>query len=684
MRASSFTGTSPNIVDSPMFQMSFMLRVFAVLVLAVPVLGFSQDKLKWGEVPRADLEMAKFTPDSNATAVILSDYGHVEFVGSDFTMVFRRHRRIKILSEAGYDWGSLSVQYYAKDRFQRLSDVEGQTIKLDAKGAVQKQKLDKAAIFDENVDNEWRRLRFTLPALSPGAVVEYRYTVHSHNGTFLHDWEFQSSEPTRWSEFHAEIPQILQYVVLRQNALQLAVDETETYPIPSTQLNSSYNLKVASTRWAMRDVPALRREPFMITEDDYRARLRFQLASINWPGEMPMKVMQTWEKLAEDLMASENFGGQLDRHGSLRKQAETLTAGIADPEQKLRTIYDYVRGTINWNEEYGIYTDVNLDKAWQARKAGGPEIALMLTSMLRAVGIEAHPVLISTRENGSVVDIYSILSQFNHVLSYAKIGTKEYLLDATDPLCPFTLLPEHALNQVGWLVEKKNPRWVKINNPGLYSNQTVVVAKLDAEGALAGHFESSDAGYSGVRDRHTLRKKKDDEYIRDGWLKGLAGAQLDSFKISDKDSTHKPLLTLAHFRSKDHVQVAGDNMYFNPIFFGRFEKNPFTLPERNFPVDFAYGRKLNYVLTLTLPPGFTAQEIPRNLTLNLPKDAGQYRRLVAVEGNTLQMTSQFLIRKPRFDSVEYKALREFYDRVVAAHAEQVVLKRVTATAATPK
>lgn len=676
MRAFSLTGILSYPVDFLKFPKSFL---FVGLIWAWPVLIFSQDKIKWGEVPRTDLEMKTFPADSNATAVILSDYGHVEFTGSDFTMVFRRHCRIKILSEAGYNWGSATIAYYAKDRFQRISDVEGQTIKLDAKGAVQKHKLDKASIFDENVDNVWRRVRLTLPALSPGAVVEYRYTVHSLNGTFLHDWEFQTSEPTRWSEFHAEIPQILQYVVLRQNTLQFAVEETEIFPIPSAQLNLPYNLKVMSSRWAMRDVPALRREPFITTVDDYVMRLRFQLATINWPGEMPVKVMQTWEKLAEDLMASENFGGQLDRHGSLRKQAEILTADLADPEQKLRAVYDYVRSTISWNGEYGIYTDVNLDKAWQIRKAGGPEIALILTSMLHAAGIEAYPVLISTRDNGSIVDIYSILSQFNHVLSYAKIGTKEYLLDATDPLCPHILLPEHALNQVGWLVDKKNPRWIKINNPGLHSNQTATVAKLETDGSLTGHFESSDAGYSAVRDRHTLRKKKDDEYIRDGWLKGLAGAELDSFKISDEDSIHKPLLTLAYFRSKDHVQVAGDNMYFNPVFFGRFEKNPFTLPERNFPVDFAYGQKLNYVLTLTLPPGFAAQEIPKNIILSLPKEAGQYRRLVVAEGNTLQLSSQFFIRKPRFEPMEYKALREFYDRVVAANAEQVVLKRAAAT-----
>lgn len=652
-----------------------------VVIVLFPRLLSAQDKpLKWGEVPRADLEMTAFPADSNAAAVILCDYGQVTFIGSDLGMVFERHRRIKILSAAGYQWGGLAVQYYAKEKYQRISGVEGQTITLDAKGAVKKQKLEKTAIFDEDVDGTWRRLRFTLPSLSPGAVVEYRYTINSKSARFLHDWEFQTSEPTRWSEFRAEIPQILQYVMIRPSGLSFAVEETMINPIPGAQLSLPYNLKVVSSRWAMRDVPALREEPYMTTPDDYRARLRFQLASFNWPGEMPVKVMNSWEKLAEDLMSSESFGGQLERHGVLRKQAEAVTAGLNDPEQKMRAIYDYVRTTMNWNGEYGIYVDVDLDKALQARKAGGPEIALMLTSMLRSAGLDAHPVLISTRENGKLTDIYSILTQFNHVLSYVKIGANQYLLDATDPLCPHTLLPEHALNRIGWLVAKKNPSWVAITNPGLFSNQTSVVANLDADGSLTGSFESSDAGYSGLIDRHTLRDKKEDEYVRDGWLKGLAGAQLDSFKISDKDSTHKPLLTRVHFRSKDHVQVAGDNMYLNPIFFGRRERNPFTLPERNFPVDFVYGRKLSYVLTLTLPEGFVVQEMPKNVSLSLPKEAGQYRRLTQVDGNRLQFTSQFVIRKPHFEPSEYHALRDFYDRVVAAHAEPVVLKRVTATA----
>jgi hypothetical protein len=50
-------------------------------------------------------------------------------------------------------------------------------------------------------------------------------------------------------------------------------------------------------------------------------------------------------------------------------------------------------------------------------------------------------------------------------------------------------------------------------------------------------------------------------------------------------------------------------------------------------------------------------------------------------GDSRGLVIQFAIRKPRFEPNEYPALRELYDQIVAAHAEQIVLKRgTTATA----
>jgi hypothetical protein len=266
--------------------------------------------------------------------------------------------------------------------------------------------------------------------------------------------------------------------------------------------------------------------------------------------------------------------------------------------------------------------------------------------------------------------------------STVKIGEQEHLLEATDPLRPCGMLPVAALTDLGWLVEKKAPRWIQIANRESFNTQTTVSAKLAADGTITGWYQTSAGGYAALLERRTLRDKKEEEYLRDGALKSLMDAKLDSFRISHKDSIYAPLLTRVFFSTADHAQAApGDNIYFNPILLDRREENPFKQPERTFPVDFAYATKQTYTLNLTLPEGYVAAELPQNVLLNLPNEGGQFRRLAQVNESHLQLMSQLVIRQPRFAPEEYKALREFYDRIVAAHAEVIVLKRDAAGAA---
>jgi len=442
-----FAGSPRTFRSTQLSIFQMMRRIVLLIGLVLPSFLFSQPKIKWGEVAKADLEMKTFPQDTNATAVILNDIGEVAF-DNRFEMVFKRHRRVKILTKAGFDWGTVGVTYYAKEQFQRVADVEGHTFNLAANGAIRKDKLDKKSLFDENVDGTSRRARFTLPALEPGSVIEYRYTINSKPGAFrfLRDWTFQNAEPTLWSEFRADIPDVLNYVRVQQGLVVLDVNETEATPWPPT-------------------------------------------------------------------------------------------------------------------------------------------------------------------------------------------------------------------------------------------SQTTVFAKLTADGAIAGRFMSSDAGYSGLSGRRTLRDKKAEDYVRDGWLKDLAGAKLDSCKIGNQDSTHQALTTEAHFSAADYAPVAGDNIYFNPLLFGRQKENPFKRPARTFPVDYAYAFKQAYTLNLTLPEGYTVQETPKNLTLVTPKEGIKFRRVTLVDGNNVQVMYQLTIRKPHFEPIEYPALRELYDQVVAAQAEQIVLKRGTAATA---
>ncbi|MDX1548050.1 MAG: DUF3857 domain-containing protein, partial [Rhodothermales bacterium] len=291
----------------------------------------------WGEVSDEHLRMTHYAPDSSAAAVILGDYGYAYFE-DDGDLIFERHTRIKILTEGGYGWGDVTIPYYAEDKTQRVRDVDAQTYHLGPDGRTVTTALGRRDVFDEDVDGQWKQLRFTLPALQPGAVIEYRYRIISAHARYLPSWTFQWGEPVLWSEYRADIPEIYRFVSHYQGALQPGIVEEEPryrqmhwamrVPDPSgarrmEMARVSSELRETAHRWVMQAAPALREEPFMTTPEDYRARLHFQLAEIRPPaaptvhvefkgerfdlpaGNMPSTpVMTSWEQLADELLAS--------------------------------------------------------------------------------------------------------------------------------------------------------------------------------------------------------------------------------------------------------------------------------------------------------------------------------------------------------------------------------------------
>ena len=628
--------------------------------------------VKWGDVPEEHLRMTHYPADTNAAAVILADYGTVEF-DPDYSLTFRRHRRVKILREDGYDWGTVVLAYRSADRMQNVSEVRGQTFAVGADGKVKRLKMDKSAVFREDVDGEYKQVRFTLPGLAPGAVIEYQYTLRSNSPVFVPEWQFQNSEPTLWSEFRPEFPPRLGFVQAVRGVLDFHIDETQEILRPDGT--------GTRRRIVMRDVPALREEAYMTTPQNFRARIEYQLASYFDPRSGPRQFLQTWDELAKTLIENNAFGRQLDRpRRNVREQVEALTAGLTEPEAKLQTLYDYVRTQVAFDGKAGIFLDRDLDDVLKTRKGSSPEIALLLVSMLREAGLEAYPVLISTRSHGYIIEQYPLLRQFNDVIVYAQAGGETFLLDATDPLRPYDLLPYEALNERGWLVRKTDARWIDVTAAGRYTHLTVVAGELAADGTLTAVLDASDGGYSALYKRRRLKEDGAEKLVRNVFLDGLHDVRLDAHHVAHADSVTLPLKTTADFAVPAYAQAAGDFLYLNPTVLGRTEENPLKLPERTFPVDYGYPADMVYQLRLKLPDGYEVREKPSAMRLALSSGGMTFTREADVQDGELVLQTRFVRAKSLFAPRHYDDLRDFYDRVVAAHAEQIVLKRTSVAA----
>jgi hypothetical protein len=660
-------------------------RTYLFLATALSIIGistsvFSQSApITWGEIPRADLEMKSFPKDTNASAVILCDYGE-SFFNDDLNIVFNRHLRVKILTTKGYEWGTASIGLYTEDNTQRINNIEGITYSLDEQGNVVKNELQKKEIFTENIDDKHTRCKFTLPALKPGCVIEIRYSIKSTSWWLMQDWRFQHSEPVRWSEYCVRSPEAISYAALTHGYEPFAVKTIEEVRQQFFGSAASYlgqnSVACHQMHWVLKDAPALRDEPFITTIDDYFNRVDLQLAEYALRLGGTKKIITDWKLFNNDLLEDKNFSECIDVTRRVRKQTEEITAGLASSEEKMRAIYNWIAQSIVWTQSNRIYAEQDVNDVLDSKKGSNADITFLLLSMLKSADIQGDPVILSTRSNGKIQELYPILSQFNYVLAKVSIEGQNYYLDATDPLRPMELLPPKVMNVKGFVIKKDGGDWVTLSSSKQYSNISLAVITLHADGTLNGTLEDSYRDYAGLSTRRDLQDKKDLDVAKKTFDTEQQGITIDTVNITGRDSINLPLTLKAWITSQTYAQSNGDNIYINPQILHRMQENPFKDRTRKYPIDYAYQQSYKTVVNLTIPDGFEIKEKLADRVLYVGSKLLSYSREVIAENNHLQIVINREIHEIEIPAKYYTDLKSFYESIVTAEAEQIVLTRI--------
>lgn len=629
-------------------------------------------RAEWGEITPEELRWTEFPPDSNANAVVLSDYGEVTFHG-DFNIRKTRHTRIKILNEAGYSHGDVGFTYHSADNLQRLRRVEAVTYTLDESGEVQRHPLLQSAITEDDVTSRYTLVRFSMPALESGAVIEYRYELTSRHPHYLSDWTFQSSEPTLWSEFEAQIPAVLGYVQVSQVFQPFEVRESER--IHRILYLNGPNTSGNTHRWAMKNIPALRDEPFMTSRSDYLNRIRFQLSEYLLPGVGRRLVLHDWDTVAEELRQHTDFGRQIGTNRPMRRQVSELTSGLDDPEEMIQAVHNYVRDHIQWNGEYGFTARNGVRRTFSDQSGNGSDINLLLISLLREAGIDADPVIIRLRSSGRIIDLYPMIAQFNHTLALAITDDQMYILDATRKNLEWNLLPFDALAERGLLIRRK-PEWISFSAFSPDQRRAYAQVRICGEtGTLSGTIQSNHSGYAGYYSRRSISRNSEEEFLRTEYLEHFDDPVISDQEFTDLDNPDAPLHFRFDFDNARYGYEVDGRLYISPHILYRLDDNPFTLEDRHFPVDFGIPRIRNYTMHLEIPENYEVVEAPENLMVSLELH-GHYRHLTEMFGNSYQISSEFNFPSTRVEPEDYQQLQVFYNLIADSHNEMLVLQRI--------
>lgn len=183
---------------------------------------YSQNNIsyKFDRITPADFNIQSPAVDSNAGAVIIADAGSTYFVGNErgwLNSVYKKKIRIKVMNKSALDVANVRIELYEKEGdAENIEGITATTYNLD-NGVVAATKLDKTNIFTEKYDRNHTEVKFALPSVIAGSIIEYSYTIKSNFLFNIPSWEFQNiNYPTLWSEYNVSIPGLLTYMSLRQ------------------------------------------------------------------------------------------------------------------------------------------------------------------------------------------------------------------------------------------------------------------------------------------------------------------------------------------------------------------------------------------------------------------------------------------------------------------------------------
>ena len=640
------------------FSLAAMRTCLIICFLALCQLVNGQSQLPgFGEYNQEEINLKECSFEKNAGAVILLDEA-VSDHDDEYRLITHHRIRIKILDKREIERGNIRIRFYSKDKFEYIDKIKGRATNYENGNAVISE-LNSRSIFTEKEDNLYSSMKFAIPNVKAGTIIEYEYESYMKHYGGLSSWEFQNDIPTLKSCYLLTILPGVEF--------EYSVQKKSNYPIVIKPIPD-----VGKIYFEMNNIPGLKFEPYMDAVRDYLQSVHFQLASYTGSYGNKNKVNQTWRDLAYDLTTDKDFGGAIKKDLPNTSEIKNIVSAETTDSGKIAAVYNYVRNNFTCLHDYGKYATDGLKGVWEKRAGSAGEINLILLNLLQTFNIEASPLLVAERDFGKIDTTYPFIDKFNKVVAYAKVGGKSFIMDATQKYCPPNLTPYPLLNTVAFVPDKKEYRLIRILNKGYAYNNTIAVnAKLDDKGMLDGIAEITSSEYA---KQLRTEKIKDDpkKFIKDVLQEPGSELVIDNCSFDNLDDDGKPLIQKIKFHNE--LNVSGGFVFFIYNLFTGFAKNPFTATERFTNINFGYPYDIKLSVVLQLPEKAKIDKLPVDKNIISPDKSVYVYRMLKKENNELTVTIGFKQTSTLIGYDQYAGLKTLYAQITDLLNEPVVIK----------
>ncbi|MEL6559865.1 MAG: DUF3857 domain-containing protein [Bacteroidota bacterium] len=656
-----------------------LMTIIILMISISPVL--SQDFTPvFNAISEEEWETGTYDKFPDSEAVVLFDIGKTRFVksGLGYDIRFTRHKRIKILKSSGVDHAEVSIPFYFQDinKTEYIENLKAYTYNL-IDGNVRGNRVSITAVFEEQINKNWKVKKFAFPDVQEGSIVEFKYDLVSPFKFNLPDWDFQSDIPTLYSEYEVRTIPFYEYVYITSGIQEFDsvsnVKSDKSYYYPGASATNSFGksprYNEIINRFIMKDIPAFEDVSFITSRNDYLKRMDFQLSKVHSSYSGTREIMTTWPKMTKSFLEIDEFGKYLKSSESQAKKIlkSELLLNENNQLQNVKVITGYVKSNFNWNYKTSKYATKTAKKFTEQKTGNMAEINLFLCGMLNAAGISATPVLLSTRKHGKVHRKYPFTQFFNAVVVLVKIDGKSFLTDATDPLIAFDRIPPHCINDYGLTVEKDNPGWVKLVNSNHSESGTTFMVSIDTASMTA---NATISNASTEMEAYVLKQRiGDDTENFNEFLESKGFSVVEGVRLRNFQKPEKPFLIIA--KATTDLETVGDRMLITPFFNFNMSQNLLKQDSRDYPIDLIYDKTEKFTSRITIPQGYQVAKLPDEFAIN--DELMTSKLTYSLNGNALTVAGHYTFKKAIYEKEDYLQLKKHFADIVNNFGKHVML-----------
>ncbi len=463
-------------------------------------------------------------------------------------------------------------------------------------------------------------------------------------------------------------------ILEKEVRLNVPSDMTVTSEIVPGWVGFEGEATMGENHWAVRDVPAVVLEEHTLPTRELYPRVLYSS-------------YDSWADAAAFFAGK--FYPHVETDGVVAEHAADVVDGLESNEDKTRALFLDVAQNVRYTPldlGLGGYEPDDASSVLANLHGDTRDMAVLLVSLLRSVGIDARPALVRSY-GSSFTESVPTLKQFDKVLVRVPERDGYRFLDPR--------LDDVGYGHLSWGVGNTTlvvsddgtgelfqiARWEPEHN---YARKTFSI-QLSPDGSVQMRVICQLGGYYDRKARRALKDvtpSEEDKYFDSSADAVSSGATSVMHSHSDLKNLMEAVSVRQTVSAPDFAVVQGGIMVVRipefPHAFASTDVYP-RLSERELPFDLQSEVYSHFEVKVLLPARFTVERMPEPLLIETEYADFELDCILADDGRTLFWSRKITIKKTVVSPEDYEAFKESYDALASPKNSLILIRQIVHT-----